>query len=103
VERGAGGCLNAVIGPEGLGAIARFDGLIWLVPRVRRGERNVGFGVPILGKDHMLEVVAELVDSRNDLIAPINGQSAAGAEVILQIDDKEDVGSGVELHVHSLA
>jgi len=59
--------------------------------------------VPVLGEDDVLKPAAELVDDGDNLVATVNGESAAGAEVVLQVDDEEDVGSGAQLHGSSLA
>jgi len=99
----AGGCLNAVIGPESLLAVLRLDRLVRVMAGVRRRERDVPLRMPILREDHMLKPPAQLVDDRYDLIAPIDRKGAAGAEVILEIDDKQNVSSRAGVHVSSLA
>jgi hypothetical protein len=92
----AGGTLQAVLGPETLGAVRSLDGLVGLLV-VRGGEGDVLGGMPVLGEDYVVELLCEGVDERNDLIAVGYGEVAAGAEVVLDVDDYEGVG-GLELH-----
>jgi hypothetical protein len=51
----------------------------------------MGRGMPILGEDDVLESRGDGVDDGNDLVAAGDGESAAGAEIILHIGDEEDV------------
>ena len=46
--------------------------------------------VPILGKDNILEFLAQCIDDWNDLIAVVDGQRATGQETVLYIDDQQD-------------
>jgi hypothetical protein len=92
----AGGVLHAVFRPERLRAMRGLDGLEGLL-MVRGGEGDVLGGMPVLGEDYVVELLCEGVDERNDLIAVGYGEVAAGAEVVLDVDDYEGVG-GLELH-----
>lgn len=94
MEVGAWGSLYAVIGPEGLGAVGDFDGGEGLRAGVRRGEGDVISGMPVLSKDDVLEALAELVDEGDDLVAVFDCECAAGAEVVLDVDDEKSVGRG---------
>lgn len=102
VEIGAGCSLDGVIGPEVLGAIGGFDGVGEGVLLVRRCERDVAGGVPVLSEDDVVELCSESVDTGDDLVATTDGKGAAGHEVVLHVDDEEGVG-GLEVeHAVSL-
>ena len=45
--------------------------------------------MPVLRQDDMLEILHEFVDQRHDLVAARHRQRAAGAEVVLQVDDNK--------------
>ena len=51
-------------------------------------------GVPVLGQDDGVALGHEGVDARDDAVAVGDGEGAAGAEVVLQVDDEERVGHG---------
>ncbi len=51
-------------------------------------------GVPVLGEDDVFEALGEAVDEGDDLVALGNGERAAGAEVVLDVDDEEGVSGG---------
>src|SRR5690606_32369188 len=92
VEGGAVGALHAMVRPEHLIAIVGADRLERLPARMRRGEGAVAGRVPVLGQDHVLEAPREPVYQRHDGIALGHGERAAGAEIVLDVDDEEDVG-----------
>jgi hypothetical protein len=48
-------------------------------------------GVPILGEDDVLEMLRGAVNGVDDSVAVGNGECAARAEIVLQVDDKEGV------------
>ena len=48
-------------------------------------------GVPVLREDDVLETRRDGMDGRNDGVAVGHGERAAGAEIILHVDDEEDV------------
>lgn len=55
-------------------------------------------GVPVLGENDMFESLSEPVDEGDDLVAAADGKRTADsvncmAEVVLQVDDEERVGS----------
>ena len=59
-------------------------------------------GMPVLRQHDMLGVPDQLVDQRHDLVAAGHRQRAAGAEIVLQVDDdKRFVGHGASLFVVS--
>lgn len=102
VKVGAGGALDAVIGPEGLRAVGDLDALVGLLAGVGRGEGDVAGGVPVLGEDDVFEAPGEAVDDGDDLVALGYGQRASNsingrAEVVLDVDNQQYV-SGLELH-----
>ena len=47
--------------------------------------------VPVLGEDDVLELRSDAVNDGDHGIAVRHGQSAAGAEIVLHVDDEEDV------------
>ena len=82
VEIGAVGALDAVVGPEGLGAVGGFDGVgKRVLAGVGAGEGDVVAGVPVLGEDDMVEAGGEGVDAGDDGVAVGYGQGTAGEEV----------------------
>jgi hypothetical protein len=89
-----------VVGPEGLCAVGSFDGVSeGVLAGVRAGEGDVIAGMPVLGKDDVVELRGESVDAGENGVAVGNGERAAGEEVELHIDDEEGVG-GKEVHRH---
>jgi hypothetical protein len=106
MEGGAVGVLQTVVGPEGLGAVGGGYGVLWVAAWVRAGEGDVASRVPVLGEEDVGEAAAEAVDEGDDLVAVLDGEMAAGTEVVLQVDDEESVGwtwgdrgSGHEKHL----
>jgi len=97
MEVGAAGTLNAVVGPEGLGAVGGLDGVGKWVKAVGAGEGDVVRGMPVLGEDDLVEAGGEGVDAGEEGVAVRDGQGAAGEKVQLHVDDEEGVG-GSELH-----
>ncbi len=97
VEGGAGGIVEAVVGPEGLGAVGGGDLLVGGFV-VGAGEGDVLGWVPVLGEEDVGEPGGEGVDGGEDFIAAGDGEGAAGHEVGLEIDEEEGVGLGVEGH-----
>ena len=85
------GALDAVVGPESLRAVGHFDGVVWMAAGVLGGEGEMVCGVPVLGKDDVLETGGELIDGLDDGIALCDGERAAGAEVALEVYDEEQV------------
>jgi len=47
--------------------------------------------VPVLREDDVIEECGDALDDRDDFIATCYGQLAAGAEVVLHVDDQEGV------------
>ena len=103
VERGmelrAARVLHAVIGPERLRAVGRVDGLIRLRAGVSAGKRDVRGRVPVLRQQNVREDPRQRVDEGNDLVAARDPQRAAGAEVVLQVDDEQRVGGLNGMHL----
>jgi len=54
--------------------------------------------MPVLRENDVLEPRAEPVDDGDHLIAAIDGECAAGAEVILHIYYEQNVGGWFQLH-----
>ena len=102
VKLGAGGLLQAVIGPEALGSVGGLDRLVGLLVGVGAGEGDVGGGMPVLGEDNMGKAGGECVDEGDNGVGVRYGQEAARAEVVLEVDDEQRVG-GAECHCRERA
>jgi hypothetical protein len=94
VDLGAGCVLDAVVGPEVLGAVRDLDGLEGALAGVGAGEGDVAGGVPVLGEDDVGEPGGDGVDSGDDGVAVRNGEGTAGEEVALHVDDQKRVCGG---------
>jgi UPF0176 protein len=55
-------------------------------------------GMPILGQDHRCEVFHQGVDIRDNSVALGHSERAAGAKIVLDVDDEEGVGHGLLRH-----
>jgi len=97
VECGSCAPLKAMIGPEDLGAVINLNGLEGLGAGMGGRKRDMPRRMPVLSKGDVAKTLLQAIDQRNDLIAVLNRKRAAGAEVILQIDDDEGV-SGLRRH-----
>ena len=53
-------------------------------------------GMPILGEDRVGEAFEEAIDGGDHLVAPRDGERAAGAKVVLDVDGDEDVVGGID-------
>ena len=82
--------LHTMLGPEHLGAVGQRDSLERLLARMRRRERGMAARMPVLGQDHIRESGRERIDDRHHGVALGHGQGAAGAEIVLHIDDDQD-------------
>jgi hypothetical protein len=91
MEVGSPGALDAVIRPQSLRTVAKFNLLEGLFAGVRGGEGIVVGSVPVLGEDDVLEMLCGAMDRPDDRVTVGNGECAAGAEIVLHVDDKEDV------------
>ncbi len=87
-------------GQSTCGAVGQLDRLEGLHARMARGERDVPGRVPVLGQDDIAEALGERVDRLDDLVAPRDGKTAAGEEVVLDVDDDKDV-VGTKASQHS--
>ena len=92
VEGCAFSVLDDVFGPEGLGAVGGFYDFEWIFVWVGCGEGDVLGGMPVLGKDDVVEFFGEGVDEGDDGVAVFDSQRAAGHEVVLDVDDEKGVG-----------
>jgi hypothetical protein len=65
--------------------------------------------MPILGQHHMLKALRKPIDDGDDRVAISNRESAAGAEIVLHVDDEQQIvglnehGDLREIRVRSLA
>lgn len=55
-------------------------------------------GVPVLREDDVVEAWRDAMDERNDGVALGHGQGAAGAEIVLDIGDDQEV-AGRDFHL----
>jgi hypothetical protein len=78
-----------MIGPQHLLAIGEIDGLEGLLAGMAGSERDVAGGVPVLRHHHIGKTLGDAIDDGNDLIAVFDGETAAGQEAVLDIDDDE--------------
>jgi len=95
------GALHAVIGPQHLLSVGGGDAVIHGMARVGAGEGDVAGRVPVLREDDVREARGEHVDACDDRIAARHCQRAAGAEIILHVNNDEGVCGldGDRLHV----
>src|SRR6185437_17108025 len=99
VDLGAGGALDAVVGPEVLGSVGSFDGFEGALAGVGAGEGDVAEGVPVLGEEDVGEAGGDGVDSGDDLVTAGDCERTAvfrgrGEEVALHVDDQKRVCGG---------
>ena len=95
MQRGAWAAHHAMRRPECLRAVGHRQGLKWLRARMVGGEGAVVGGVPILGEHHGGEGPGDAVDQGRDGRAVGNGQGAAVAEIVLDVDHEQ---GGMVLH-----
>jgi len=86
--------LNTVVGPQRLHSVAQFDLLEGPPARVSAGKGGVSHRVPILGKNNVVECRGNTMDDIDYRIAIGNGKRAAGAEVVLYVNDYQDILRG---------
>ncbi len=56
--------------------------------------------MPILGQHDMVEALGEAIDDRHHRIAVGNRERAAGAEIVLHVDDQQQIiVAGLRLHL----
>lgn len=102
VEVSARGSLDAVVGPEDLGAVGSFDDIREGLLAVGAGEGDVTGGMPVLGAKNVVEATGEGVDAGDEIEAAVDlKRSAFEEEVDLHVDDEEGVVRG-EVHGCSL-
>src|SRR5512139_1494067 len=90
-EGGPGSSLHAVVRPQDLGAVGDLDRLEGLLAGVRRRERQVPARMPVLREHDVGEFGRQRIDQRHNFIAARHGEAAAGAEVVLDVDDEKRV------------
>src|SRR5439155_4480491 len=84
----------AVVGPEHLRAIGQRDRLERGVAGMARRERKMPRHVPILGKGNVGKTRREGVHHRYDRLPIGHRQRAAGQEIVLHVDDKQQIMVG---------
>src|SRR5450759_520798 len=90
-QRGAACALHTMIRPKHLGAVGDLDRLIRRLAGMRGGEGEVAARMPVLRQHHMRELACQAIDQWHHLVATRHRQAAAGAEVVLDIDDQQDI------------
>ena len=103
MERRAVRALHTVIGPERLRTVGCLNNLIRLGTWMRGCKRDVVGRMPVLREDDMRELLCNGVYDRHDLVCICNRERPSGAEVVLEIDDQENIGSCVRNHELSLS
>src|SRR5205823_463459 len=88
-QRCAGGVLDAVGGPEGLLDAIEVNDVAGFFAGVSGGEAAVVGGVPVLRSDDDLEFGHECVGDGEDFVAFVDGQCAAGDEIVLQVYENQ--------------
>src|SRR3981081_1110765 len=83
--------LHAMIGPEGLLPIAHADGFKRGRAGMRSGEGAMTWWMPVVGQHDMVEALSEAIDNRHHGIAVGNRKRAAGAEIVLHVDDQQHI------------
>ena len=86
--------LHTMVRPELLLSVGDLDRVERLFAHMRGSKREVPARMPILGEDHVGEARGELVDNGDDLVAVRHGEIAAGAEVVLHVDDQQAIAIG---------
>ena len=97
MEGGARGQLHAMVRPQHLRAVGELRRPERLLACMRGREGAVAGRVPVLGQQHMGEAGQQRIDHRHHRIAVGDRKRAAGAEVVLHVDDEEGVGCVVDL------
>lgn len=85
----AGGVLYTMLRPQDLRQAVQIDNFADRVSKMIGRETSVIGRVPILRSHDEIEGLLELIDDRDDAVALRNGESAAGDEVVLNIDQDE--------------
>ena len=83
--------LNAVVGPQGLRAVTEVDLFEGLLAWVGRSKRVVIGVCQSWVRMMCSKERGDAMDCRDYGIAIGNGKRAAGAEIILHVDDEEDI------------
>ena len=101
VELRTDASLDAMVGPEDLWAVGHLGhverGLAGMLGR----EGGMARRVPVLGQDDGLGLGHQRVDAGDDQVALGDGERAAGAEIVLHVDDDQGVCHGILLAVGS--
>ena len=96
MELGAGRALHAMVGPEDLRPVGRGDGLIGPLARdALEAKERWPRGCQSCVSTTLRNRAGEPVDDRHDLVAARHRKRAAGAEIVLDVDDDEDVAAVV--------
>src|SRR5262249_43442251 len=87
----AGGVLHAMVRPQDLRSVGDLDRLVRLPAGMRRRERQMSRRMPVLRQYHVLEAPGDAIDAGHDLVAARHRETAAGTEIVLDVDDEQDV------------
>ena len=83
--------LNTVNGPKDLRKSVQADQIADLLPIMVSGEAPVVGGMPVLGGDDEIEARLIFIGHRDHFVSARHGQSSAGKEVVLDVDQNESV------------
>ena len=72
---------DAVIGPKHLIPIGHFDVVVWLLAGMGAGERGMVRGVPVLGRERVIETPEQPVDTGMMASPSATGSSPPGMKV----------------------
>ena len=89
MERRARRALDTMIRPQRLLAIGHLDRFKRPRARMRGGKGAVALWVPILGQCDMVEALGKAIDDRHHGVTVGNRKRAAGAEIVLHVDDQQ--------------
>ena len=81
--------LDTVIGPQHLIGIAHLHDITNVATWMLAGEARVVRGMPILGRDHIIEFRHTSVRHRDHFVASGDCQGTTGKKVILDIDKNQ--------------
>ena len=81
--------LNAVIRPQNLLESVYIDRLSGLLTLVSRGEGYMSLGMPVLRCHHKRKRMRQFVDHRDNPIPLRHLQTAAGTEIVLDVNDEK--------------
>src|ERR1019366_1147112 len=92
VKLSPGRSLYAMIRPKYLRTVRSGNHVIWLLSRMRRGERKMVAGVPVLGKHDVCEARGQPIDGGYHIVTTWHRKTTSGTKIILDVDHDQYVG-----------